>query len=235
MKRRLGITVLFTMILTCWISFVEAQSSAPQTGTSAVLVGSKYNYQVADHGGTTVYLWSVSGPSSASNIANPAGSSTDITWLAQGTYTITLRETMNDGACFIEKTFTVEVKENNTELAFDEVNIAGCANEDGTPTTFDIGLTMTGGAEPWTVKYKVGTGAEQTATVNNGEKLPISNEFTNTPGAASTSVDVVINSITDKYGMPVKKYKADASVITFPFTKTLTIHQLPATTGIQHN
>lgn len=235
MKREFGISILLTMMFTLFVSVASAQfNSDPQ---NSVIVGSTFNYKVDNNGNALDYTWSVvrnTGSGTMPTIATPNGIQTEITWESAGTYTVNLETEMQSGGCIIVKSFPVTVIDNNSILTFREDNIVGCANDVSGSTIFDLGLTATAGSQPWTIKYTVDGGSELTGTVNNGEELKIDHTFTNSAGDAPTIVAVEITSITDKYGVSVKKY-ADDSSVTFPITKNLVINQLPNTSEIQHD
>jgi hypothetical protein len=228
MKRRLGITVLFTMIFSLFL--IEASAQYSTSAQNSVIVGSTFNYKVDNNGGALNYTWSVirnTGTGTLPSVADPNNNLTAITWNSPGTYTVSLETEMQTGGCIVTKTFDVTVVANNSTLVFDETSITDCASS-GAKTTLSLGLKLDLGVAPWTVKYKIDDVVQTDASLANDETLTISHEFTNVPGGTPQIINIEITDALDAYGVR-------PSGVTFPIIKALTLNELPNTSEIQHD
>lgn len=236
MKRRLGITVLLTMILSIAMITVKAQTSTPQQGGTAVFVGSSYNYMVGLHGGNS-YAWTVTqtvGTSAAPTLTNEATRVVTILWNSPGTYRIDVEETTAAPAsCSTTKSFIVEVIDNNSTITFASVDPT-CATTDPT-TTVSQTLTLTGGSAPWFLDYTITDVLGTTNTItgeNVGTSKDFSNIFNNTLGGVPQVYTVTITNAYDNYGM---KPSSHDFVVDGDIVRSFVVNQNPATSAIQHD
>jgi len=238
MKRRLGITVLFTMISSLFVTMANAQyNSNPQSGAgNEVNVGASYKYMVTSVGGNS-YAWTVTrtagDPSgTAPGLSNENTNEVTVLWNSPGSYTVEVTE--STATCSTVKSFNVDVVGNTSVINF-VATTENCADDmPAVNTNFTSNVTFTGGTAPWTIVYDVDGGAAQTVVLTDagGTSITFDKVFTNNPGGANQVQVITIKDAYDKYKM---KPSNRLDITTNNITVTYTMNEVPNTSDIQHD
>lgn len=247
------------LIATAALMILSAAAMAQ--GGLAPFVGSTHVYTVAAEDATNNTLaWTVTGGTAGTDFTVNSGAATEeveITWLTEGTYTVSFSETADGTGCITTKEATVVVGENTFDVsttnptetcnaADGQVNYAGSNATSSITFTVDMATGNAGFNPNWEITFTLspGTGATLANVAASEGTLSGSGPYTITgiPSASGTgTVDITMDVTGDIYTvLDVDINITSATELTYntsdvdsnDWTATQIINAIPNTSGI---
>lgn len=197
-----------------------------------VTLNSTHEYSVS--GEATTYTWTVSG--GTASVLDATNTQT-ILWNTEGTYTLTVFGTDENGCVTETRTATIEVVGlASVMFASATGDITTCSPLlGGDITTNDFNVVFTGGVPPYELTYETTAidGSKSTSIISvgaDGDATPLTttlsiDDFENISGGDQT-VSIQLKSATTKDGVEVK---VDTDVA--DNTRSVTVHSKPTISG----